>query len=126
MARRIFFFFATGALLVLLNTSNNQSYAALPNSVDQAFVSNAELLIQFPSLDEKNYDHVRNTLAVIPGVTVNAYCATNKIFALLIDRNILPSDEPIFATLKANDCGEYFVKESATAADLYSNCSDIR
>jgi hypothetical protein len=102
--------------------------AAASHEKQEAFspVLNNELILQFPKVDDKSYAQVRSTLASVQGVTVDGYCVTNQVFVLIIDRTILPGDEPIFVALKNANCGEYYVKTGATAADVYASCSQIR
>lgn len=113
------------AAFVLFPSFTNPVEKSQPESAVFA-VANNELLIQFPRIDDKTYPQIRSVIASIPGVTVDGYCATNQIFVLNIDRTIQPGDEAIFAALKTGDCGEYYVKTGATAANVYAACSDIR
>ena len=83
------------------------------------------VIIGVPNMSSKTFAAVKTNLMTISGVTLNAYCPTQKCFFLSVDRSIQPDNSAIITAITNAYAGLKVYVKTGSTADVESHCSGI-
>ena len=83
-----------------------------------------ELIVQVPGiLSARGFPDIKNKLSVIPGLYIVAFCETQHVVMMKLDKKKLPDNKPVFDAI-AESGYKFSVKEGATISKAKNECKD--
>jgi len=83
-----------------------------------------ELIVQLPGIvSTRGFPDIKIKLSGIQGVAIVAFCETQHLVMMKLEKKILPDNRPVYDAI--SEAGFKFnVKEGATISDAKKNCKD--
>jgi len=83
-----------------------------------------ELIVQVPGIgSNRGFPEIRGKLINIPGVHVIAFCESQHLIMLKIDKKKQADNKPVFAAINQLEF-KFYVKEGASIAKAMDACKD--
>jgi hypothetical protein len=97
---------------------------ALSANAQQAQVDTRELIVQVPGIvSTRGFPEIKTRLAAIPGVRVVAFCESQQLLLIKVERKKLADNRPVFEAI--SELGfKFYLKEGATIANALKACKD--
>ena len=83
-----------------------------------------ELIVQVPGIvSVRGFPDIKNKLTAIPGLYIVAFCETQHLVMMKLDKKKIPDNNPVYNAL--SELGYKFsVKEGATISKAKGECKD--
>jgi len=83
-----------------------------------------ELLVQIPGIESsRGLPDIKSKLSDIPGLYIVAFCESQHLVMMKIERKRLPENKPVYDAI--SELGyKFYVKEGATISQAKNTCKD--
>jgi hypothetical protein len=83
-----------------------------------------ELIVQVPGIvSSRGFPEIKNKLTPVPGLYIVAFCETQHLIMMKLDKKKLPDNKTVFDALSETGY-KFSVKEGATISKAKSECKD--
>ena len=90
----------------------------------QPQVDYRELIVQVPGIESRRgFPEIKNKLTGISGLYIVAYCESQQLIMMMLDKKKLPDNTPVLTAISETGY-KFFIKEGATISRAKSECRD--
>ena len=90
----------------------------------QPQVDYRELIVQVPGIESRRgFPDIKNKLSGISGLYIVAYCESQQLIMMMLDKKKLPDNNPVLTAISETGY-KFFIKEGATISRAKSECRD--
>jgi hypothetical protein len=114
-------FIATAITSVIAFCPVHKAEARITNKSVVVAPAYQELIVQIPSLNDKNYLDIAQSFVANGGVEFKGYCKTFSLLMFVVDRSAQPTNDFVEQTMHAKEL-TYDIKADATIEQMNAEC----